>query len=115
MIVGYVLFRILPLQELYTHIEWPVVVLLGSMIPLGAALENSGGTSLIAESLIWMTDGWPAWASHERQAAGALQQPPKLRLPRCHTAGAALTKGLDTAAARARHGLRNLPIQRGSA
>lgn len=61
-VVGYVLFRILPLQELYTHIEWPVVVLLGSMIPLGAALESSGGTSLIAESLVWITDGWPAWA-----------------------------------------------------
>ena len=61
-VVGYVLFRILPLQELYEHIEWPVVVLLGSMIPLGAALESSGGTSLIADSLVWATDGWPAWA-----------------------------------------------------
>ncbi|MGR3455391.1 SLC13 family permease [Pseudooceanicola sp.] len=61
-VVGYVLFRILPLQELYTHIEWPVVVLLGSMIPLGAALESSGGTSLIADTLVWITDGWPAWA-----------------------------------------------------
>ena len=61
-VVGYVLFRILPLQELYEHIEWPVVVLLGSMIPLGAALESSGGTSLLADSLVWATAGWPAWA-----------------------------------------------------
>jgi di/tricarboxylate transporter len=37
-----------PLSELYDRIEWPVVVLLGSMIPLGAALETSGGTALIA-------------------------------------------------------------------
>ncbi|WP_375691071.1 SLC13 family permease [Pseudooceanicola sp. LIPI14-2-Ac024] len=61
-VVGYILFKILPLQELYDHIEWPVVVLLGSMIPLGAALETSGGTALIADSLVWLTDGWPAWA-----------------------------------------------------
>ncbi|GGE35001.1 SLC13 family permease [Primorskyibacter flagellatus] len=61
-VIAYVLLRIIPLQELYTHVEWPVVVLLGSMIPLGQALETSGGTSLIADSLIWATDGWPAWA-----------------------------------------------------
>jgi len=61
-VIGYVLFRILPLQELYSHVEWPVVVLLGSMIPLGAALETSGGTELIANFLVWATGGWPAWA-----------------------------------------------------
>ncbi|MBY6166920.1 SLC13 family permease [Pseudooceanicola nitratireducens] len=61
-VIAYVLMRVVPLQELYDHVEWPVVVLLGSMIPLGQALEASGGTTLIAESLIWLTDGWPAWA-----------------------------------------------------
>ncbi|WP_244868089.1 SLC13 family permease [Vannielia litorea] len=61
-IVGYVLTKILTLRELYTHIEWPVVVLLGSMIPLGAALEESGGTELIAGGLVGLTEGWPAWA-----------------------------------------------------
>ena len=59
--IAYVLFRILPVQEIYTHIEWPVVVLLGSMIPLGEALESSGGTSLIADNLVWLTEGLPAW------------------------------------------------------
>jgi len=61
-VVAYVLAKIVPLSELYTHIEWPVVVLLGSMIPLGAALEKSGGTELIAGSLVSLTDGMPAWA-----------------------------------------------------
>jgi di/tricarboxylate transporter len=58
----YVLSRIVPLSELYDHIEWPVVVLLGSMIPLGAALERVGGTELIAGTLVDLTQGLPAWA-----------------------------------------------------
>ncbi|GAA6207991.1 SLC13 family permease [Cognatishimia sp. WU-CL00825] len=61
-VTAYVLTKIVPLSELYTHIEWPVVVLLGSMIPLGAALENVGGTELIAGTLVGITDGLPAWA-----------------------------------------------------
>ncbi|MEM1234812.1 MAG: SLC13 family permease [Pseudomonadota bacterium] len=61
-VVGYVLTKILPLTDIYDHIEWPVVVLLGSMIPLGAALDASGGTELIAGSLIQLTEGLPAWA-----------------------------------------------------
>jgi len=60
--IGYVLMKVLPLAEIYTHIEWPVVVLLGSMIPLGAALEASGGTDLIAAALLSLTQGLPAWA-----------------------------------------------------
>jgi di/tricarboxylate transporter len=61
-VIAYVLTRIVPLSELYTHIEWPVVVLLGSMIPLGAALETSGGTELISGALLSWTAGMPAWA-----------------------------------------------------
>ncbi|QUJ77938.1 SLC13/DASS family transporter [Sulfitobacter albidus] len=61
-VIAYVLAKIVPLSELYTHIEWPVVVLLGSMIPLGAALEKSGGTELIAGALVGLTEGMPAWA-----------------------------------------------------
>jgi di/tricarboxylate transporter len=61
-VVGYVLLKILPIQEIYDHVEWPVVVLLGSMIPLGAALETSGGTELIAGALVGLTEGLPAWA-----------------------------------------------------
>ncbi|APE42861.1 SLC13 family permease [Sulfitobacter alexandrii] len=60
-VVAFVLTRIVPLSELYTHIEWPVVVLLGSMIPLGAALETSGGTELIAGALVSLTEGMAPW------------------------------------------------------
>ncbi|MGB0960913.1 MAG: SLC13 family permease [Halocynthiibacter sp.] len=61
-VVAYILFKIVPVTEVYDHINWPVVVLLGSMIPLGAALEKSGGTELIANSLLGLTEGMPSWA-----------------------------------------------------
>ncbi len=57
----YAFTGIVPIRELYDHIEWPVVVLLGSMIPLGAALENAGGTALIAGGILNLTAGMPAW------------------------------------------------------
>ncbi len=60
--ISYVLLKILPVAEVYDHVEWPVVVLLGSMIPLGQALESSGGTELLANSLVELTRGMPAWA-----------------------------------------------------
>jgi di/tricarboxylate transporter len=60
-VVAYVLAKIVPLSELYTHIEWPVVVLLGSMIPLGAALETSGGTELISGALLDLTGELAPW------------------------------------------------------
>ncbi|MFC4667366.1 SLC13 family permease [Seohaeicola nanhaiensis] len=60
-VIGYVLTKIMPITEIYDHIEWPVVVLLGSMIPLGTALESAGGTKLIADSLVGLTQGMPAW------------------------------------------------------
>ncbi len=61
-VIGFVLTKIIPLAEIYDHISWPVVVLLGSMIPLGSALETSGGTDLIAGWLIDLTQGMAPWA-----------------------------------------------------
>jgi len=57
----YVILKIVPLREVYNQVEWPVVVLLGSMIPLGAALESSGGTELIAGGIVTLTAGLPAY------------------------------------------------------
>ncbi|MFN3525617.1 MAG: SLC13 family permease, partial [Paracoccus sp. (in: a-proteobacteria)] len=62
-IVAYVLFGVLSVNELYNHVDWPVIVLLGSMIPLGLALDATGGTALIAGGLASVTQGYPAWIS----------------------------------------------------
>ena len=37
--------------EIYDSIDWPVIVLLGAMIPVGAALESSGGAGLVAGAI----------------------------------------------------------------
>jgi len=55
-----VLSGIVPLRQLYDSVEWPVIVLLGSMIPIGSALEASGGTALIAEGIVGLTQGYSA-------------------------------------------------------
>lgn len=61
-VAAYVAARILPVRELYDFVERPVIVLLGSMIPLGAALEGFGGTELIAGWLTAATADLPVWA-----------------------------------------------------
>ena len=51
-VVLMILTGIMPLRQLYQSVEWPVIVLLGSMIPIGIALEVSGGTALIASGIV---------------------------------------------------------------
>ena len=50
-------------REVYDSIEWKVIVLLASLIPLAAAFERSGGADLIASQILSITDGFPAWVS----------------------------------------------------
>lgn len=57
-VVGYILFNIVQARHVYTSIEWPVIVLLGSMIPIGSALESSGGTALIADAITTLSAGY---------------------------------------------------------
>ncbi|MDI5984198.1 SLC13 family permease [Halomonas sp. M4R5S39] len=57
------LVGVLPLRDGYQAIDGPVIVLLGAMIPVGQALETSGGAELIAESLLHMGRDWPVVAT----------------------------------------------------
>ena len=45
------------LREAYDSINWPVIILLGAMIPIGGALETTGATDLITESILGIGDG----------------------------------------------------------
>jgi di/tricarboxylate transporter len=60
-LILYVISDIVPVRQIYDEIEWPVVILLGSMIPLGTALESSGGTELIANGIVDLAFGLPGW------------------------------------------------------
>ncbi|MEJ8472691.1 SLC13 family permease [Roseibium algae] len=49
--------------EVYEAVEWKVIVLLGSLIPLGQAFESSGSAQLIASNIVSLTDGYPVWVA----------------------------------------------------
>ena len=50
-VLAFAASRLLTGQGIYRHIEWPVVVMLGAMIPIGGALTSSGLTLTVAEFL----------------------------------------------------------------
>lgn len=56
--LGMVLLGIVSPRDVYHTVDWPVLVLLGAMIPIGQALEQSGATAVVAESLVNMTEGF---------------------------------------------------------
>lgn len=55
-----VVLNIVPPRQIYESVDWPVVVLLGAMIPVGEALTSTGTTGLIAGSLLAAMTGLPA-------------------------------------------------------
>ncbi len=57
-VAGYVLLNIVPVRSMYNSIEWPVIVLLGSMIPIGAAMQSTGSTALIADGIVNVSAGF---------------------------------------------------------
>ena len=61
-VVLYLLLKVISLSQAYESIQGSVLVLLASLIPIGAALEKSGGMALIAETIVDVTQGWPVVA-----------------------------------------------------
>jgi len=59
--VALVLANVLPLKKVYTSIDWPVIVLLGAMIPVGQAMETSGAANTIAEKILVFGENLPVW------------------------------------------------------
>ncbi len=58
-----VLSGVLPIKNVYRHIDWPVIVLLAAMIPVGGALETSGGATTIASQILNLAHNMPSWAA----------------------------------------------------
>lgn len=81
-------FRILSLQEIYESIDWPVLILLGSLIPVGEAMRSTGTTDLIAG---WLSAGATHFPSPV--ALGALLTVTMLVTPLLHHAAAVIVMG----------------------
>ena len=60
-ILLYIFTGILPVRQLYDKIDWPIIVLLGSMIPVSNALETTGTSQLLANNMVAMTQSLPHW------------------------------------------------------
>jgi di/tricarboxylate transporter len=56
-----VVTKILPIKEVYTSIDWPVIILLAAMIPVGVAFETSGGAETITGILLDYGSDQPVW------------------------------------------------------
>jgi di/tricarboxylate transporter len=53
--------RLFPLREMYDSVEWPVIILLGAFLPVGAALNSTGATDLLADGITVIAGGMPLW------------------------------------------------------
>jgi len=58
-VAGAVLLNLLPIRELYDGVDWPIVVLLGALIPVGGALESTGASQTLADLIRQLTGGQP--------------------------------------------------------
>ncbi|MCA9421770.1 MAG: anion permease, partial [Nitrospira sp.] len=54
-----VLLSIVSPRDVYQAVDWPVLVLLGSMIPIGQALEHSGAIAVLAQFMVNWAEGFP--------------------------------------------------------
>jgi di/tricarboxylate transporter len=56
-----VLLNIVPIRQVYNAVDWPVIILLASLIPIGAAVERSGATTVITQQLVSASAGAEPW------------------------------------------------------
>jgi len=61
--VALVLTKTIKVKDLYTSIDWPVIILLGAMLPVGTALQTTGGAELIASNILRIGQEFPPEAT----------------------------------------------------
>ena len=86
--VALVLFGLVTLKEAYGAIEWPILVLLGALIPIGVAVEHTGTAKLIATSLAGAGGHVPGFV-----VLGGVLAATMLMTPILHHAAAVLVMG----------------------
>ena len=86
--VALMLCRLVSLDEAYQAIDWPILVLLGSLIPIGEAVKTTGTADLIAGVLSGAAAHAPAFA-----VIAAVLVVTMLATPVLHHAAAVLVMG----------------------
>jgi di/tricarboxylate transporter len=72
------LVRALTLREAYEAVEWPLLIMLGALIPVSDALRTTGGTDLIAGWLSALSQGLPPIGALALMMAAAMAVTPFL-------------------------------------
>jgi di/tricarboxylate transporter len=88
-----VLLRLITARQAYDAIEWPIIVMLGCLIPVGEALKDTGAASLMADGLTLLAAQLPAYL-----AVGLIMVVSMLVTPLLHHAAAVLLMGPVAAA-----------------
>ena len=50
-------------REAYTHVEWPILIMLGALIPVSDTLRTTGATDLIGHWLSHIATALPPWGA----------------------------------------------------
>jgi di/tricarboxylate transporter len=51
-VLAFVVSGVIPVRSIYTAVDWPVIVLLGAMLPVADAMASTGAASVIARFLM---------------------------------------------------------------
>ncbi|MXO70062.1 SLC13 family permease [Alteraurantiacibacter buctensis] len=54
---------VLPVDEAYEAVDWPILIMLGALIPVSASLESTGAAAVIADLLSTFAATLPAWGA----------------------------------------------------
>jgi di/tricarboxylate transporter len=68
----------LPAREVYSSIDWPIIVMIGALIPVSDAIRTTGGTEVIAQWLSATAATLPAWGAVALIMAAAMAVTPFL-------------------------------------
>ncbi|MGE4062826.1 MAG: SLC13 family permease [Rhodospirillaceae bacterium] len=76
--VAMVALRALPARDAYEAIDWPIIIMLGALIPLSQAIQDNGGAELIAGWLAGLSKGLSPTAVVALMMAAAMAATPFL-------------------------------------
>jgi di/tricarboxylate transporter len=61
--VAMVLFKVIPLREIYASVDGPILVMLATLIPVSDSLRTTGATDVLAAVLADVATGLPAYGA----------------------------------------------------